>query len=219
MPTRTYNSEEPSTPAAANSSNPTDWLIDNYDYFVNYVPQHNANGGVDLTVKIGAANPSELYADLLWQASVVIKDYHTGDFGLTFAVDRSYADSENGIITADQYYAQKSQAMAAFVSTPISSQYAVDDTTADWNGHNAFWAPESLSDATINADLASVLNVTQAPSGGTTAASASRLAQAMSTFDTGSSMETSPSLSASALASQQMLAANSSSGGFHQHHA
>lgn len=220
LPPAQYTAEEPATPALANSTNPTDWLIDDYDYFVDYLPQQNANGSVDLTVEVGASDPTQLFAPLLWRSSVVIKNYHAGDFGLTFTVDTSYADNQNGLINNDQYYAERLKAMSAFVSQPVASQYAVDDTTTNWSGHNTFWAPETLSDATIASDLTTVLKATQAPSGGTTAASASRLAQAMSTFDTGSSIDTGAPLSAAAIAPHQMLAANSSSSVFmHQHHA
>ncbi len=219
LPPAHYNAEEPATPAIANSTNPTDWLIDDYDYFVDYIPQQNANGSVDLTVEVGASNPTQLFAPLLWRSSVVIKNYHAGDFGLTFTVDTSYADNQNGLINNDEYYAERLKAMSAFVSQPVASQYAVDDTTTNWSGHNTFWAPETLSDATIASDLTTVLNATGGSSGGTSAASASRLAQAMSTFDGGSSIDTSPSISPAALASHQMLAANSSAGYFHQHHA
>ncbi|MGO4714235.1 trypsin-like serine protease [Bradyrhizobium sp. 2TAF24] len=175
-----FDASSPATVAEARSANPLDWLKGDFDYYVSYDPQRNSDGTVDLTVEVHADDPTA-GGSILWRGSTVIKNYHTGDFGLTFTVDTSYAEYQKGLITDAQYYATHSAANSAFLPSATHSQYAVDDTAFDWNGRNAFWAPEDVSDATIKSDLATLLTTTHAQTG--TAAALVKLVQAMSTFD------------------------------------
>src|SRR5262249_40073020 len=122
----------------------------------------NSDGGTDLEVQVIAPDYSSLDADVLWAGSVLLKNYHTGDFGLTFKVDNSYQDYEEGKITSDQFDTQEAAALAPFLSTPERTSYVDDDPTQPWNGVHPWngiysWPPPSFSDAQLTLDLQTVL--------------------------------------------------------------
>jgi hypothetical protein len=135
--------------------------IQDYQYAVNYDLMKND----DLIITLGAfSNPltpgknnSLGSVDPLWNSTITIKNYHPGDFGLTFTTDTG----KN--LPPSQAVAVQLSEDKQFVSAPQDQKFVDDDPSQDWNGRLSGGGlfpdlPTPISDGQLARDLNDVMS-------------------------------------------------------------